>query len=223
MSTYILCGISSISSCGVCIGALSALAPSRMHDIIKHVVWACVAGNIACLLTGCVAGKWWSLEMLLWSDGGIQRTLRPCLGARTKLIGVPEACLQIWGLAKCKGGLRLKRMGLLIQILSFISNWLKFCCYERIYVALHSHSPHCMFHCFRPSIHLSFCPKNDLTGRVIQNLTSTITFIWLVICSTQWVLPCCCNKYKCSNDPCSVCHVGDLPYLVNHGKPLWEN
>ena len=78
LSTYIMCGFSNLSSCGICIGTLSALAPSRMHDINKHVVLACVAGNIANFLTACVAGKWRSKEWfairpgdngLPWSDG----------------------------------------------------------------------------------------------------------------------------------------------------------
>ena len=56
MSTYILCGFSNISALGMCIGALTAMVPQRAKDILKHVVMAGVAGNIACFLTGCVAG-----------------------------------------------------------------------------------------------------------------------------------------------------------------------
>ncbi|KAK7103475.1 uncharacterized transporter HI_0519-like isoform X1 [Littorina saxatilis] len=56
MSTYILCGFSSISSIGICIGSMTSIAPSRTKHILKHVVMAGVAGNIACFLTGCVAG-----------------------------------------------------------------------------------------------------------------------------------------------------------------------
>ena len=32
------------------------MVPQRAKDILKHVVMAGVAGNIACFLTGCVAG-----------------------------------------------------------------------------------------------------------------------------------------------------------------------
>nr|KAG5687592.1 hypothetical protein BaRGS_020005 [Batillaria attramentaria] len=56
MSTYILCGLCNVSSIGNCIGSLSALVPKRTGEIVRYAVWACVAGNIACLMTGCVAG-----------------------------------------------------------------------------------------------------------------------------------------------------------------------
>ncbi|KAK7465242.1 hypothetical protein BaRGS_00037579 [Batillaria attramentaria] len=55
MSTYILCGLCNVSSIGNCIGSLSALVPKRTGEIVRYAVWACVAGNIACLMTGCVA------------------------------------------------------------------------------------------------------------------------------------------------------------------------
>ncbi|KAK7503049.1 hypothetical protein BaRGS_00005675 [Batillaria attramentaria] len=58
MSTYILCGLYEIAALAVCMGTLSALAPSRTKDIAKHVTRAYVAGNIACYMTGCVAGAY---------------------------------------------------------------------------------------------------------------------------------------------------------------------
>ncbi|XP_069114634.1 solute carrier family 28 member 3-like [Argopecten irradians] len=56
ISTYALCGFSNISSLGIMLGALGALAPSRKTDVSTLVVSAMVTGNAACFLTACIAG-----------------------------------------------------------------------------------------------------------------------------------------------------------------------
>lgn len=56
VATYALCGFSNISSIGIMLGALGALAPSRKKDITKVVVRAMIAGNVACFMTACIAG-----------------------------------------------------------------------------------------------------------------------------------------------------------------------
>ena len=39
------------------LGALGAMAPSRKRDITKIVIRAMIAGNVACFMTACIAGK----------------------------------------------------------------------------------------------------------------------------------------------------------------------
>ncbi|XP_025096193.1 solute carrier family 28 member 3-like isoform X2 [Pomacea canaliculata] len=56
LSTYILCGFSNFSAMGVTLGTLSALAPSRSRDVLRYLIRAGIAANLACILTGCVAG-----------------------------------------------------------------------------------------------------------------------------------------------------------------------
>ena len=57
ISTYALCGFSNIGSMGIMCGALGAMAPSRIKDISKLVFTAMIAGNVACFMTACIAGK----------------------------------------------------------------------------------------------------------------------------------------------------------------------
>ena len=64
IATYALCGFSNIGSIGVMIGALGAMAPSRKRDITKVVVRAMIAGNVACFMTACIAGKWYSHDCI---------------------------------------------------------------------------------------------------------------------------------------------------------------
>lgn len=54
--SYVLCGFAHIPSVGIFAGGLSALVPSRRHDI-SAIVWkALFAGTLATLMTGCIAG-----------------------------------------------------------------------------------------------------------------------------------------------------------------------
>jgi len=57
ISTYILCGIGGLSTIGMQLGALNALAPSRKKDFANICLRALVAGNVACFMTACVAGR----------------------------------------------------------------------------------------------------------------------------------------------------------------------
>ena len=56
IATYALCGFANISSVGIQIGGISAVAPSRAPDLAKIAFRALAAGTIACFLTACVAG-----------------------------------------------------------------------------------------------------------------------------------------------------------------------
>ncbi len=53
--TYALCGFSNISSIGIQIGGISALAPSQRSNLALLGVKALIGGSIACFLTACVA------------------------------------------------------------------------------------------------------------------------------------------------------------------------
>ncbi|KAJ8301083.1 hypothetical protein KUTeg_020070 [Tegillarca granosa] len=57
IATYALCGFSNIGSIGIMLGALGAMAPNRKSDISQVVVRAMIAGNVACFMTACIAGK----------------------------------------------------------------------------------------------------------------------------------------------------------------------
>jgi len=57
ISTYILCGFGSFGAIGIQLGALGALAPSRRKDFAKVVLRAMIAGNVACFMTACIAGR----------------------------------------------------------------------------------------------------------------------------------------------------------------------
>ncbi|XP_070538776.1 solute carrier family 28 member 3-like [Ptychodera flava] len=56
ISTYILCGFDNLSSVGMQLGTLSALAPSRSQDLASIATRALVAGTTTCFMTGCIAG-----------------------------------------------------------------------------------------------------------------------------------------------------------------------
>ncbi|ELU00800.1 hypothetical protein CAPTEDRAFT_72506, partial [Capitella teleta] len=58
IATYALCGFSNLSSVGVQIGGIGALAPSRRADVAQLAVRALVAGTTVCFITACIAG--WS-------------------------------------------------------------------------------------------------------------------------------------------------------------------
>lgn len=56
ISTYALCGFSSISAIGIQIGGIGAIAPERQHDLARLGVRAMIGGSLACFMTACVAG-----------------------------------------------------------------------------------------------------------------------------------------------------------------------
>ena len=56
ITTYALCGFSTIMSAGICLGILGSFMPERRGVLAKHVIRALVAGTLACFTTACVAG-----------------------------------------------------------------------------------------------------------------------------------------------------------------------
>ncbi|MFC3125291.1 NupC/NupG family nucleoside CNT transporter [Pseudoroseomonas globiformis] len=54
--TYALCGFSNLGSVGIMLGGMSTLCPERRADVVRLGWPALVAANIACCMTGAVAG-----------------------------------------------------------------------------------------------------------------------------------------------------------------------
>lgn len=65
ITTYALCGFAHIASMAIFVGSLCALAPQRTKDIGPIAVRALVAATLACLMTGCVAGTFFTNESIL--------------------------------------------------------------------------------------------------------------------------------------------------------------
>jgi hypothetical protein len=61
-----LCGFSNFGSIGIQISALSTLAPKRTKEVVKIALQAMIAGNIACLMTACISGKYILVEFFLF-------------------------------------------------------------------------------------------------------------------------------------------------------------
>ncbi len=54
--TYALCGFSNLSSIGIQVGGIGALAPSRRNEIAQIGFSAMIGGTLACMMTACIAG-----------------------------------------------------------------------------------------------------------------------------------------------------------------------
>ena len=56
IATYALCGFSNISSMGIVLGGLSAMAPNKKTQLSSGVITAMISGSVACFITACIAG-----------------------------------------------------------------------------------------------------------------------------------------------------------------------
>ena len=56
ISTYALCGFANISSIGIMLGVIGALAPERKGVLATFVVRAMITGAVASFMTASVAG-----------------------------------------------------------------------------------------------------------------------------------------------------------------------
>ncbi len=65
ITTYALCGFTHIASMAIFVGSLCVLAPERKKDIGPIAIRALVAATLACLMTGCVAGMFFTKESIL--------------------------------------------------------------------------------------------------------------------------------------------------------------
>lgn len=73
ITTYALCGFANISSIGIMLGALGAMAPNQRSALAQVVVRAMIAGTVACFMTACIASNYFIiiLKKSLWySDLG---------------------------------------------------------------------------------------------------------------------------------------------------------
>jgi len=63
--TYALCGFAHIASVAIFVGGVAALVPERTRDLAQVGLRALVAATLACLLTACVAGAFYSERAML--------------------------------------------------------------------------------------------------------------------------------------------------------------
>ncbi|MDD2318831.1 MAG: nucleoside transporter C-terminal domain-containing protein [Geobacteraceae bacterium] len=66
IAAYALCGFAHVASMAIFVGGVSALAPDRTRDLSNVALRALVASTLACLVTGCVAGVFYSGNSLLF-------------------------------------------------------------------------------------------------------------------------------------------------------------
>src|SRR2546421_427566 len=64
IATFALCGFANLSSVGIQIGGIGALAPERKHDLARLRFRAMIAGTLANFLSSTLAG-----DLLLWGRG----------------------------------------------------------------------------------------------------------------------------------------------------------
>jgi len=65
IASYALCGFAHFASLAIFIGGLTALAPKRMKDLSRVGLRALLAATLACLMTGAVAGIFYSSGSIL--------------------------------------------------------------------------------------------------------------------------------------------------------------
>lgn len=65
VAAYALCGFAHVASMAIFVGGVAALAPSRKKDIAAVGLRALVASTLACLLTACIAGSFFSSKSIL--------------------------------------------------------------------------------------------------------------------------------------------------------------
>jgi CNT family concentrative nucleoside transporter len=65
IATYALCGFAHFASMAIFVGGISALAPGRTHSIASVAFRGLWAATLACLLTACVAGTFFTDSSIL--------------------------------------------------------------------------------------------------------------------------------------------------------------
>ncbi len=60
IATYALCGFAHVASMAIFVGGVSALAPDRTRNISRVAFRALLAATLACLVTACVAGTFYT-------------------------------------------------------------------------------------------------------------------------------------------------------------------
>lgn len=65
ITTYALCGFAHVASIAIFVGGISALVPERTKDIARVGFRALIAATLACLLTACIAGMFFTDRSIL--------------------------------------------------------------------------------------------------------------------------------------------------------------
>jgi len=65
ITTYALCGFAHVASMAIFVGGICALAPDRTRNIGRAALCALLAATLACLLTACVAGTFFTKGSIL--------------------------------------------------------------------------------------------------------------------------------------------------------------
>jgi CNT family concentrative nucleoside transporter len=66
IASYALCGFAHVASLAIFVGGTGALAPARLHDLSRLGFRALLAATLACLMTGAVAGTFYTGSSLLF-------------------------------------------------------------------------------------------------------------------------------------------------------------
>lgn len=56
IAVYALCGFANFGSIGIQIGGIGSIAPNQRATLSRLALYSLIAGTIACLMTGCIAG-----------------------------------------------------------------------------------------------------------------------------------------------------------------------
>ncbi|MBF0508227.1 MAG: nucleoside transporter, partial [Deltaproteobacteria bacterium] len=67
VTTYALCGFAHVASMAIFVGGLAALAPKRRSELAALGPRALLSATLACLLTGAVAGTFYTSKSILLS------------------------------------------------------------------------------------------------------------------------------------------------------------
>jgi len=65
IASYALCGFAHVASLAIFVGGIGALAPQRMKDLSRLGFRALLAATLACLMTGAVAGVFYTSSSIL--------------------------------------------------------------------------------------------------------------------------------------------------------------
>jgi len=68
ITTYALCGFAHLASMAIFVGGISALVPEKIHSIGKVAPRALLAATLACLMTACIAGTFFTNDSILMGE-----------------------------------------------------------------------------------------------------------------------------------------------------------
>jgi len=68
ITTYALCGFAHLASMAIFVGGICALAPEKVRNIGSVAVRALIAATLACLMTACVAGTFFTQGSILLGE-----------------------------------------------------------------------------------------------------------------------------------------------------------